>query len=129
MKKYIIEENVKHRDPFKAPDGYFDILADRVLDRIHTAEVEKPVKIASHTSIPRLIAGWSAAASILLVASFGLWQYMNTDGSNNMAEAKFSNENTIVVLDEYYASDFTDAELEYAMIDNDDIEYYLSEIL
>ncbi len=45
QKKYRLKEEGHKENPFKVPEGYFDTLSDRVMDRINREEPEKKVRI------------------------------------------------------------------------------------
>lgn len=91
-------------NPFRVPDGYFETLTRRTMDNIRKQESHR-----RHISWFR----WSAAAAIAgIIVTAGFFALDNDTHEVSFAE----NENSI-----------TSEELEYAMIDNQDIEYYLTE--
>ena len=91
-------------NPFRVPEGYFETLTQRTMDNIRRQESRKRRTVWFR---------WSAAAAIAgIIATAGFFALEGRTGEMPVAE----NENTV-----------TTEELEYAMIDNSDIEYYLTE--
>lgn len=125
----MIEENklrqhVGTKEPFKVPEGYFDTFADRLQARIdQMPQVKKPTKVVNF--VPK--AWFAAAASVVIVASVGLsimvprWK----DGKDLSAVAQTELASADVNSSEQDEAYFD--ELDYAMIDNNEIAYYLTE--
>lgn len=122
-----LRQHVGTKDPFKVPEGYFDTFADRLQSRID----QMPKAEKKPTKRVRLVpkAWFAAAASIVIVASVGLsvmvpkWKTGNAESTkmSSMELAKAS-ESEISSMEEAYFD-----ELDYAMIDNNEIAYYLTE--
>lgn len=129
----MIEENklrqhIGKNEPFKVPEGYFDSFADRLQARIdQLPQVAKPTATKRVRLVPK--AWFAAAASIVIVASVGLsimipeWKHGKAESSNpNKTELAKLTEGEAKGVEETYFYD----ELDYAMIDNNEIAYYLT---
>lgn len=91
-------------NPFRVPEGYFETLTQRTMDNIRKQE---------STNRRTVWFRWSAAAAVAgIIATAGFFAL-----DNNTQEMQFAENESAV----------TSEELEYAMIDNRDIEYYLTE--
>ena len=67
-------EKVGNRNPFKAPEGYFENLTGRIMDSLPEKESKKePVKI----SFRKRIAPWIYVAAMLCGITFGIRFYVN----------------------------------------------------
>lgn len=128
----MIEENklrqhIGMNEPFKVPEGYFDSFADRLQSRIEQLPQAKMQTKHVHL-VPK--AWFAAAASIVVVASVGLsimlprWKGGQPE-TPNMAQTEMANvtESNTAEAEDGYIYD----ELDYAMIDNNEIAYYLTE--
>lgn len=122
-----LRQHVGTNEPFKVPEGYFDTFADRLqarIDLLPQAE-KKPTK---HVRlVPR--AWFAAAASIVIVASVGLsvmlpkWNAGRSETTSATQTELASNaESEFASAEDTYFD-----ELDYAMIDNNEIAYYLTE--
>ena len=122
-----LRQHVGKKEPFKVPEGYFDTFADRLQSRIDLLpQAKKPAK--RFQLIPK--AWFAAAASIVIVASVGLsimipnWKKGQAENSPlGNTELAIANANDNSNMEEAYYFD----ELDYAMIDNNEIAYYLTE--
>ena len=93
-------------NPFKVPEGYFDTLPDTIMERIRKGESKRRVV----PLWPRL----AIAATITgLIATTGLLAYYAAEPDAP----------TVAVAEGEYDQD----ELDWAMIDNTEIELYLAE--
>ena len=94
-------------NPFKVPEGYFDTLPTAVMERIRQGETKR-----------RTIPLWPrlAIAAVLtgLIVTAGLFAYHSAEPAAS---------STALTAESDYAQD----ELEWAMIDNAEIEMYLAE--
>lgn len=106
----------KH-DPYTAPAGYFDTLTDRLMQRIEAQAVSNAQR--TQKRISRLVWRYSAAACIVLAAGFALRQLYNSP------QAELTEDDTLFIA-ETDNDAVWDAAVEYAMIDNEDISYYLT---
>jgi len=108
--------------PFKVPEGYFDTLASRVMEKIPDNEVrmipvqaEKPAK----TSWWRTI----AAAAAIAVAVFGIGLFMHNGGIQENGGV-----NEVAQMASYNNADGNlEAVADYIMCDDDDLYAYLSD--
>ena len=91
-------------NPFRVPEGYFETLTQRTMDNIRKQERHNRRTVWFR---------WSAAAAVAgIIATAGFFAL-----DNNTQEMQFAENESAV----------TSEELDYAMIDNRDIEYYLTE--
>ncbi len=128
----MIEENklrqhIGKNEPFKVPEGYFESFADRLQARIDLMpQAKKPTKFVH--LVPK--AWLAAAASIVIVASVGI-TVMLPKWKGGKMDATASSQTEIANLSESNASESEESyfydELDYAMIDNNEIAYYLTE--
>ncbi|MCF0184612.1 MAG: hypothetical protein HUK01_09830 [Bacteroidaceae bacterium] len=112
--KFTISENGSHRDPFVVPEGYFDSLEERVMQRIDTMPSPKRT---SRTLTFKQLMQWSAAACVLVAAGLMYWQYS--------IQTSQIDENTLI--SEISTDEEWEDAMEYALIDNEEIAYYLTE--
>ncbi|MCF0188093.1 MAG: hypothetical protein HUK04_01160 [Bacteroidaceae bacterium] len=115
MRHIDIEENKTHRDPFKAPEGYFEGLAERVAERIKCGEeARRERKRQRLTRIWR----WSSAACVAFAVCGGLWWMTADKGDTTDGATLFA---------EYATEEEWEDAVEYAMIDNEEIAYLMTE--
>lgn len=114
-------------NPFKVPEGYFQNFTRNLMDKIPE---EQPVKVVGIKKRPvhhfRMI--WYAAACLTAVAILGSTLYLSLTPSTDT----FSINGTLMDGPSNFASLFYDEEqieeaLDYALVNNEDIIYYLSE--
>lgn len=105
------------KNPFLVPEGYFDNLPDRVMSHIREDEQHSLLK-RRHKS--RFFIRLTAAAVLTGFFSLaGLMIYEQRHPLSNQQEGS-----PLTSLQEI---EYTDELLDYAMLDNNDIEYYLTE--
>ncbi|MDE5561326.1 MAG: hypothetical protein K2J00_05960 [Bacteroidaceae bacterium] len=108
-------------NPFSVPDRYFDTLPEHVMQRIRRQEAATDDSTAAgrdrrqHRS--RLFVRMTAAAA--LTAFFAL-----TMTYTNIWTPDTSDDTNLFLAHDI---EYTDELLDYAMLDNSDIEYYLTE--
>ncbi len=103
---------MKKTKPFRVPDGYFDTLPTRVMERINATPVKpKPLWW------PRIAAA-AAMVGIFFLAGAMLYQSSPTPVPT-IADATHSDTDSTNM-------GYTDEHLDYAMLNNSDIEYYLT---
>lgn len=112
--KITTSENGSHRDPFVVPEGYFDSLEERVMQRIDTMPSSKRT---SRTLTFKQFMQWSAAACVLVAAGLMYWQYS--------IQTSQIDDNTLI--SEISTDEEWEDAMEYALIDNEEIAYYLTE--
>ncbi|MBO5675044.1 MAG: hypothetical protein J6S07_01730 [Bacteroidaceae bacterium] len=105
------------KNPFLVPEGYFDNLPDRVMSHIREDGQHSLLK-RRHKS--RFFIRLTAAAVLTGFFSLaGLMIYEQRHPLSNQQEGS-----PLTSLQEI---EYTDELLDYAMLDNNDIEYYLTE--
>ena len=105
------------KNPFLVPEGYFDNLPDRVMSHIRE-EGQHSILKRRHKS--RFFIRLTAAA--VLTGFFSLAGLMIYEQSHPL-----SNQQEGSPLTSLQEIEYTDELLDYAMLDNNDIEYYLTE--
>ena len=115
--KNTIRELMAHtssngHNPFKVPNGYFDTLPNRVMQRINAEGAHTAQK-----SNTRLF--FRLAAAAMLAGAFFMAGLTISERSTPLT----SNADDIIFAQEL---EYTDELLDYAMLDNSDIEYYLT---
>lgn len=116
-------DDINKNEPFKAPEGYFDSLADRIMDRIE--EEEMPAK--KHFSLAPWIK-YSAAACIVLMVTAGIF-FLNLPQDPTASEllAEVSDE---AILEYLADADITTEEiLEITYFEEEEIESIQEEAL
>ena len=121
LKQYIEDKRpMGASDPFKVPEGYFDTFCDRVM-----SQLPEPQQTIRRTLIPRF---WRYAVAIVVVgviASVGVLvphfrHNQDTQLASNQEEMDIER---LMIEDE----DYFNYVLDYSMVDNNDIAYYLTE--
>lgn len=122
------------KQPFSVPQGYFDTLTENVMRRIpsednsaHTIPIQARTSGGQqHISIWKRLAWVPAAAAVLLLAFFTI---QKGEGSLEPGQSPMQGKKTAtakrvpsVSNEDNYQNDV----LEYAMVDQNDIYYYLS---
>ena len=105
-------------DPFKVPEGYFDTLCDRVM-----GQLPEPQQTIRRTLIPRV---WRYAAAVVVgavVCASVLVPHFSRNEEAQMASNQTEAEMQRLMADEEYFNDV----LDYSMVNNNDIAYYLTE--
>lgn len=112
-----MNSSAKGKNPFLVPEGYFDNLPDRVMSHIRE-EGQHNILKRRHKS--RFFIRLTAAA--VLTGFFSLAGLMIYEQGHPLSNHQEGNPLTSLQEIEY-----TDELLDYAMLDNNDIEYYLTE--
>ncbi len=112
-----MKSSAKGKNPFLVPEGYFDNLPDRVMSHIRE-EGQHSILKRRHKS--RFFIRLTAAA--VLTGFFSLAGLMIYEQGHPLSNHQEGNPLTSLQEIEY-----TDELLDYAMLDNNDIEYYLTE--
>ncbi len=94
-------------NPFRVPDGYFDSFTDRMMAQL-PAQPANP----RHRLMSRL---WRYAAAVVVAAGLGT-TYLVTR-NNAVSDSSY----------ELYANEYNEQALDYALVDNQDIETFLTE--
>ena len=106
-----------HRNPFKVPEEYFNALPQRVMQRISQEEEAHKMSLAKRRRNLFLVRICMAAAFTGVFALAGMLVFQRKVAIGSSADS-FAQ---VMELDDY-----NDEALEYAMLDNNDIEYYLT---
>lgn len=112
-----IASSANGKNPFRIPQGYFNALPQRVMERIREEEQNKAHK---HGRSRHLFMRLTAAA--VITGFFALAGLIMYEQSNPLATSQDP-----TALASALEIEYTDELLDYAMLDNNDIEYYLTE--
>ena len=112
-----LKSKVGNRNPFTVPEGYFEQLAQQVMDRIPATTQE--VKPAPKKTVFKQLRPWLYAAACICVGVFTAGVLFNSQNDNSkeleqMATLEQENIN-------YYSDNYIDEEADYAMFDNQEI--------
>ena len=112
-----LKSKVGNRNPFTVPEGYFEQLAQQVMDRIPAATQE--LKPAPKKTVFKQLRPWLYAAACVCVGVFTAGVLFNSQNDNSkeleqMATLEQENIN-------YYSDNYIDEEADYAMFDNQEI--------
>ena len=115
--KNTIRELMAHtssngHNPFKVPNGYFDTLPNRVMQRINAEGAQAAPK--GKTRLFFHLAAAAMLAGAFFIAGLAIYE-RSTPLTSNADDIIFAQE-----------LEYTDELLDYAMLDNSDIEYYLT---
>lgn len=104
------------KNPFRVPEGYFDTLPQRVMERIREeGQAEQPKRRRKSRFFIRL------TAAAVLTGFFSLAGLMIYEQSHPLTSSQAP-----TALASAQEMEFADELLDYAMLDNSDIEYYLT---
>lgn len=110
-----------HDNHFSVPEGYFDTIAQRVMDRIPANEVRMIPAVEKKKSTPRRLL-WArigvAAATVAAVFTLGM-RFMGHDHVQQSPVAAVSTAS-------YTSDENLDAMADYIMVDDQDLYAYLS---
>lgn len=125
----FIREHDNGRNPFVVPEGYFENFTSRMMDRVKSEGLMTSETPATpHTAVKlQLWQKWLryAAVAAIVVASFaGGWFFYQQPARNDVGEQFVAQGDQ---GDFYYTDDDLDAALDYELVDNDQIAYYLTE--
>ena len=117
----IISKHLKASNPFRTPDGYFDSFNSRLMQRIAEQPLEvRQAKVVSIHQRRKQFFRYAAAAVLAgLCISAGTYFWNKDSASTEQVAAAESYD--------YANEDYIDAALDYEMIDNNQIAYYLTE--
>ncbi|MBR2235194.1 MAG: hypothetical protein IJ892_09085 [Prevotella sp.] len=112
-----LKSKVGNRNPFTVPEGYFEQLAQQVMDRIPATTQE--LKPAPKKTVFKQLRPWLYAAACVCVGVFTAGVLFNSQNDNSkeleqMATLEQENIN-------YYSDNYIDEEADYAMFDNQEI--------
>lgn len=113
----FIERNFGRKMPFSVPDGYLENLSSHVIDALPERKADV-IHIADVHKKPRFTA-WIAACAVAAVLGVGI--YLQGIGNDEKPQT-VSAESPVMT----YEQD-VDAAVDYAMLDNEELYYYVSE--
>lgn len=120
LKKHIQdmhnEKCASHSYPFKTPEGYFETFCDRLMDNLpeDNSRKTRTVKL-----IPRVTRYVAACAALAFIIGGTLVALKTVNPGQDEASTIASVQN--------YDDTYLDEELDYAMVDNNEIAMYLTE--
>ena len=118
----IIKQHFGNSAPFKVPEGYFDNLADRIMQNLPEKEAQVVPIRNSFWSKKRVIAVAASVAVLIVGASGLLWNKEDPmPASASIAESKPMQ---FIQTD---ASSSIEQMADYAMLDNEDYYVYLAD--
>lgn len=125
----FIREHDSGRNPFVVPEGYFENFTSRMMDRVKSEGLMTSETPATRRTVVKLQLWqkWSryAAVAAIVVASFaGGWFFYQQSARNDVGEQFMAQGDQ---GDFYYTEDDLNAALDYELVDNDQIAYYLTE--
>ncbi len=131
----IEEDLIRNHDtgvnPFKTPDGYFDSFTTRLMERMgHEGLIEQPAVQQKTEAIvvkmnPFRRAIRYAAAAVVAGVCIAAGTYLYTHQSN--AEQALIGEGFEIAMSDEDLDDALDYEMDYEILNNSQIAYYLTE--
>ena len=123
----IIRQHDSGRRPFQVPEGYFEGFTERMMTRLQTEGLTTETTSQQHVvKLPlwkRAMRYAAAAAAVAVMAGGGLFYALRTtSGDASMQLAAQADQ-----MEFYYTDDDLDAVLDYELVDNQHIAYYLTE--
>lgn len=112
IRELMAQTSSNGHNPFKVPNGYFDTLSNRVMQRINAEGAHTAQK--SNTRLFFRLAAAAMLAGAFFMAGLAIYE-RSTPLTSNADDIIFAQE-----------LEYTDELLDYAMLDNSDIEYYLT---
>lgn len=119
----IIRQYTTTRNPFRVPDGYFDDFTQRLMQRL-------PQEAASQTTTPRRarIVSLSPARRLMRYAAAVMVAAACLGSGLYLYNRSASDTDDILTASDYLANDDNlDDMLDYEMLSNNQIAYYLTE--
>ena len=120
----IIRQHDSGRNPFRTPDGYFESFTERLMTRIAEEapqQTAEPVK-ARIVELPLWRRAMRYAAAVVVAAlcvGGGTWLYNRLQTTDQLLTGD--------ALEYAWDDDELDDALDYEMVDNNQIAYYLTE--
>ncbi|MBQ9191130.1 MAG: hypothetical protein IJ754_03355 [Bacteroidaceae bacterium] len=123
----IIRAHDSGRRPFTVPEGYFEGFTERMMARLaaedHLAETVEQQPHVVKLPLWRRSLRYAAAAAAVALCVGGAWLYTTRNSSGDSAQMAAQME--MSALD--YSEEDINAILDYELVDNQHIAYYLTE--
>ena len=119
----LLEQRFGKKQPFTVPDGYFEQLAGRVMERLPEQQPAQPAAV--HVPVRRRWYRWAAAAAVVGVVFAGTLPFIGrqTRHDAQRPEARVA----AVQTDEHGYCSALDMAADYTMLDNEEIYAMVSE--
>lgn len=115
------QPDYNHDIPFTVPDGYFDTIAQRVMERIPANEVRMiPEVEQKKATTRRLLWARYGVAAAAIAAVFTMSMHFMSNNEKQTASV------ATVTKTSYSSDDNVDALADYIMVDDQDLYAYLS---
>ncbi len=131
----ILREQMGSKNPFRVPEGYFEHLTDKVMQRlpedtVPVAQTVQMVPTTTHngrsTTLLRRLRPLFYAAACLVVAIFGFTLFFNkTIEEEQPQQVSLANAQQ---TDTQASDEYIEEAVDYAMLDNQDIYYLLADM-
>lgn len=117
--KNILNNKPQH-NPLQTPKGYFDEFTDKLMRQLPEQESVRP-----KFSIMRFTR--YAVAAVMAGVCIGTGTYFYTRQSVSLQDTIASPSSIALYTDDQDSDDYIDEALDYEMIDNEELAYYLTE--
>ena len=122
-----ILDRIGKKNPYKIPEGYFDNLTERIMDKLSQ---EETIKIdfdkASKKNTNRKFIHWCSAIAACAIAILCFRQVLLAPNDSNNIILSNADATTFDDMMYYDDEEFQNEVITYAMLDNQDIYNYLS---
>lgn len=124
LRLHIEGHSSNAHSPFKVPEGYFDTLCDRIMERL--PEQEKPrrtflMRLMTLRALRHAIATAAACLVAAVIIQTSVHYYRSLQKNETISAAI-----TEEIIKEYQDEEYVEQALDYAMIDNHEIAIYLT---
>lgn len=122
----IIREHDSGRNPFVVPEGYFEGFTEKMMARVKAEAEGTENRQATVVKLPlwkRAMRYAAAVAVVVLMVGGGLFYALRTPSGDVSTQLAAQTDQ----LDFYFSDDDLDAVLDYELVDNQHIAYYLTE--
>ena len=122
----IIREHDSGRNPFVVPEGYFEGFTEKMMARLKAESEGTESQQAIVVKLPfwkRAMRYAAVAAAVVVMIGGGVFYTMRSASGESSAQLTAQTDQ----LDFYFSDDDLDAALDYELVDNQHIAYYLTE--
>ena len=122
----IIREHDSGRNPFVVPEGYFEGFTEKMMARLKAESEGTESQQAIVVKLPfwkRAMRYAAVAAAVVVMIGGGVFYTMRSTTGDSSAQLTAQTDQ----LDFYFSDDDLDAALDYELVDNQHIAYYLTE--